>query len=223
MKVQTIIFSSIVLALSVIISTSVVTGAAADKNQILPLPDLSGTMSLEQALMLRRTCREFADKPLSLKQIGQLCWAGQGITDQVKGFRTAPSAGALFPMELFIVTAEGVDHYQPRGHRLERHLSGDHRYALQVAGLNQEYISRAPACFVITAVIERSARKYKQRAEQYCVQESGHIAQNILLQATAMNLAGVPIGGFDADKAAAVLKLPKNHKVLYLLPIGYRT
>ena len=95
------------------------------------------------------------------------------------------------------------------------------RKALQVAGLDQESIGKAPACFVITAVAERTARKYGQRAKRYCFIEAGHVAQNIMLQATALKLAGVTIGAFEDQSVAATLKLPKNHSVLYVLPIGY--
>ncbi len=92
---------------------------------------------------------------------------------------------------------------------------------MQRAGLDQEAIGDAAACVVIAAVVERTARKYGGRAERYCFIEAGHVAQNILLQATALHLAGVPVGAFEDDKIAAVLKLPKNHRVLYLVPLGH--
>jgi len=209
----------------ILAATMAVTGSSdltdTGKTNTLPNPVLAGKMSLEETLKLRRSCRNFTAQPLTLKQIGQLCWAGQGITDKTNGFRTAPSAGALFPIELYIVTADGVDHYKPKNHSLQRHLAGDYRKPLQKAGYDQEHIGRAPACFVITAVIERTAKKYGQQAQHYCSQETGHVAQNILLQAAALNLAGVPIGGFNEDKVTAALKLPKNHRVMYLLPIGH--
>ena len=120
-----------------------------------------------------------------------------------------------------MATADGVDHYEPKGHRLTRRLPGDLRQPLQLAALDQDAVGDAPAVFVITAVVERTARKYGQRAERYCFIEAGHIAQNILLQATALELAGVPVGGIDDDKVAAALRLPKDHRVLYLVPIGH--
>lgn len=221
MKTKTYLVCTASIILLTISATTMVIGASTEKDTKLPAPDLAGKMSVEQTLMLRRSCREFADKQLTLKQIGQLCWAGQGITDKATGFRTAPSAGALFPIELYIITAQSVNHYRPQNHSLEQHLTGNLRKALYEAGLAQESIAQAPVCFVITAVVERTARKYGKRAEQYCMQETGHVAQNILLQATAMKLAGVTIGGFHDDKVADVLKLPKNHRVLYLLPIGH--
>ncbi|MHC4094251.1 MAG: SagB/ThcOx family dehydrogenase [Planctomycetota bacterium] len=178
-------------------------------------------MSLEKAIAHRRSVREFSSTPLAIEQISQLCWAGQGITDRADGFRAAPSAGALFPIELYVVTADRVDHYRPAGHRLKPHLDGDVRRSLQQAALHQEPVGEAPVCLVIAAVVERTAGKYGKRAERYCFTEAGHVAQNILLQATALGLGGVPVGAFEDQKVAKVLKLPKAQRVLYLLPIGH--
>ena len=187
----------------------------------LPPPVLAGQTSLEEAIAGRRSVRRFADKPLTLEQVSQLCWAGQGITDQRRGFRASPSAGALYPIELYLVTAGGVDHYRPAGHLLEQHLAGDLRLALQRAALDQKAISQAVVCVVIAAVVERTAQKYGDRAERYCFIEAGHVAQNILLQATALHLAGAPIGAFDDENITTVLKLPKNQRVLYLVALGH--
>jgi SagB-type dehydrogenase family enzyme len=177
-------------------------------------------MSLEKAIAQRRSVREFAETPLTIDQISQLCWAGQGITEEKTGFRAAPSAGALYPIELYVVTAEAVDHYQPRGHALKRHISGDIRPALQRAALGQKSIGDAPTCIVITAVVKRTARKYGERAERYCFLEAGHVAQNILLQATALRLGGVPVGAFEDQEVARVLNLRGQERVMYLIPIG---
>jgi len=196
-------------------------GGGERKSTPLPPRDLEGKMTLEEAIAQRRSIREFADKPLTTEQIGQLCWAGQGITDKATGFRSAPSAGALYPIELYIVTAEAVAHYEPKHHSLQRQFTGDVRLALQKAGLGQEAIGDAPMCMVIIAVVERTASKYGSRAERYCILEAGHVAQNILLQATALGLGSVPIGAFDDKEVAAVLKLPKGHRVLYMLPVGH--
>jgi SagB-type dehydrogenase family enzyme len=187
----------------------------------LPPPVAEGRMSLEEAIASRRSVRTFAGEPLTLKDISQLCWAGQGVTEPTGGFRASPSAGALYPIELYVVTADGIDHYQPKNHQLLPHKTGDFRRPLQGAALDQEAIGEAAAIVVITAVVERTARKYGQRAERYCFMESGHVGQNILLQATALHLAGVPIGAFEDEKVAAALKLPKDHRVLYLLAIGH--
>ncbi len=192
-----------------------------DGNRRLPPPVVKGRMSLEEAIAARRSVREFTDKPLTVEQISQLCWAGQGITDPKSRLRAAPSAGALYPIELYVVTASGVDHYEPESHRLERHLPGDVRRSLRREALDQTALSDAPVCVAIAAVVQRTARKYRGRAERYCYIEAGHVAQNILLQATALRLAGVPIGAFEDAKVAKVLKLPKDHRVIYLLPIGH--
>ncbi|MGB2984751.1 MAG: SagB/ThcOx family dehydrogenase [Phycisphaerae bacterium] len=196
-------------------------GAGDDNPKDLPPPVLAGQMSVEEAISQRRSVREFLDKPPTLENISQLCWAGQGITEPRRGLRASPSAGALYPIELYVVTAEGIDHYQPANHRLKRHLPGDLRPALQRAALDQDAIGEAAATVVIAAVVERTARKYGKRAERYCFIEAGHVAQNVLLQATALDLAGVPVGAFEDEKVAAALKLPKDHRVLYLLPIGH--
>lgn len=196
------------------------TGGADDPGR-LPPPAAAGHMSLEQAIGARRSVRRFADRPLTDEQISQLCWAGQGITDTAESLRAAPSAGALYPMEIYLVTAEGVDHYRPVGHQLTRHLTGDVRPVLRRAALDEEAIGQAAASVLIAAVVEQTARRYGRRAERYCFLEAGHIAQNILLQATALNLASVPIGAFDDKKVAAALKLPGEHRVLYIVAVGH--
>jgi len=185
----------------------------------LPAPQLSGGMPLAEALATRRSIRQFAPTPLTPPQLGQLCWAAQGITD-AQGKRTAPSAGALYPIELFLVTPTGVQHYKPQTHTLEPHLADDLRPDLSRAALSQETIACAPAVFVITAAVGRTAVKYGPRAERYCFLEAGHMAQNVLLQATALGLCGVPIGAFEDAGVARVLKLPPGLQPLYLVAVG---
>ena len=192
-----------------------------DTRRQLPPPILAGTVSLEESIARRRSVRVFEERPLTPQQISQLCWAGQGITDARRGLRASPSAGALYPIELYLVRADGIDRYLPVNHQLERHLSGDLRPALQRAALDQDAVGEAPVCVVVAAVVKRTARKYGDRAERYCFIEAGHVAQNILLQATALDLAGVPVGAFEDRKVATVLRLPRDHRVLYLLPIGH--
>jgi SagB-type dehydrogenase family enzyme len=185
----------------------------------LPTPQVKGVMSLEEVLAARRSVRDFSDRPLTRAELGQLCWAGQGLTGS--GRRTAPSAGALYPIELYVATAEGVAHYRPSEHKLEPHQAGDVRPALRGAALDQAAVAQAPACFVIAADPARTARKYTARAERYCFLEAGHVAQNLLLQATALQLAGVPVGAFQDEAVAVALKLPPEQRVLYLVPIGH--
>jgi len=123
-------------------------------------------------------------------------------------------------MELYAVTADGVWHYRPAEHTLESHLAGDVRAPLQAASLDQEAVGSAPLCLVVAAVVERSAVKYGRRAERYCWMEAGHIAQNVLLQATAMGLGGVPVGAFEDGRVAEILRLPRDCRPMYLLPLG---
>jgi SagB-type dehydrogenase family enzyme len=202
--------------------TATVTSAATEpQGQVtaLPEPRLSSDVSLEEALNRRRSVRAFGDEPLTIEHIGQLFWAAQGLTHQ-QGYRTAPSAGALYPLELYAATDAGLYHYQPDGHRASfRHVDG-WRVALCQAALSQEAVCQAPAVFVVAAVHERTARKYGERAERYVRLEAGHVAQNLLLQAVALDLGAVPIGAFHDDQVQAALGLPADHEPLYLIPVG---
>ena len=187
----------------------------------LPQPNVKGGTSLVENLAKRRSVREFASKHLSIQQIGQLLWAAQGITEERWGLRTAPSAGALYPLEIYVVLPAGIYHYNPQRHELKRVIEGDRRFELQNATLGQEAIGTAPAVFVFVAVYERTAVKYGDRATRYVHIETGHACQNMLLQATALALGGVPIGAFNDERIADVLKLAKNANPLYLVPVGY--
>jgi SagB-type dehydrogenase family enzyme len=188
---------------------------------VLPSPRTVDDLSVAEALARRRSHREFADKELSIEQLGQLCWAAQGITDHESGLRTAPSAGALFPLTVFVVDARGVYEYQPERHLLRCHFVGDIRKKLQAAALDQTCVGSAPACLIIAMDAGRTASKYGNRAERYCLLEAGHVAQNILLQATALELVSVPVGAFTDGELVGVLRLPSNLRPVYLLPVGY--
>ena len=187
----------------------------------LPRPRIKGGSSLEDNLARRRSVRSYTDQNLTIEEIGQLLWAVQGITDATWGLRSAPSAGALYPLEIFVVLPVGVYHYEPAHHQVTRTISADLRPSLQNAALGQEAIGQAPAVFIIAAVYERTAIKYGQRAARYVHLEAGHACQNLLLQATALGLAGVPIGAFYDDKVANALKFEKNITPVYLVPIGH--
>jgi len=188
---------------------------------VLPAPRRDGTLSLEAALSRRRSIRSFTSEALAADQIGQLLWAAQGITD-AQGFRTAPSAGALYPLECYVVTSDGAFHYEPRRHRLQPRASKDLRGALAAAALSQSAVSEAPAVIVITAVYERTARKYgADRARRYAALEAGHAAQNVLLEGVALGLGAVPIGAFDDRRVAQVLGLASDEAALYLVPVGH--
>jgi SagB-type dehydrogenase family enzyme len=189
---------------------------------VLPSPVTTGGMALDRALATRRSARSFAPTPLPTGIIGQLLWAGQGITS-ADGKRTAPSAGGLYPIELYVVDATRLIHYLPAGHRIEIRPEADLRPELQDAAFGQGVIGAAPQLVVVAAVYARTAAKYGARAHGYVDLEAGHVAQNILLQATALHLAAVPVGGLDGARAAQVLSLPPDQTVLYLVPIGWPT
>ena len=138
-----------------------------------------------------------------------------------RGYRTAPSAGALYPLEVNVEAARGVFHYRPRGHRLERLSQRDARGALHQAALSQAAVRVAPCVFVITAEEARTRRKYGRRAQRYVHLEAGHAAQNLLLQATALGLGGVPIGAFSDVQVQSALGCPRAHEPLYLIPVGH--
>jgi SagB-type dehydrogenase family enzyme len=185
----------------------------------LPTPDTTGESSLEQILVERRSGREFAPVELTLDVIGQLFWAGQGITDE-QGYRTAPSAGALYPLELYAVTATTVLHYVPEGHRVESRSDTTSLAGLGDLAFGQDVLRSAPVVFVVIGVDARTEAEYGALAADFVEREAGHATQNILLQATALDLAAVPVGGFDPARAARLLALPPGHDVLYLVPVG---
>jgi SagB-type dehydrogenase family enzyme len=187
----------------------------------LPPPQTKGKVSLEEALAARRSERAFRPDPLTLAQIGQLMWAAQGITDAVRGYRTAPSAGATYPIELYLLTPEGVYHYVPQGHRLELLDRSDLRGALANSALGQECVRDAPLDVVIASVPARTTPKYRDRAARYIYLEAGHIAQNLLLEATAIGLGGVSVGAFQEEEVRQVLGLPKDQYPVYLVPLGH--
>ncbi|HWB14617.1 MAG TPA: SagB/ThcOx family dehydrogenase [Pirellulales bacterium] len=178
-------------------------------------------VSLAEVLMARRSCREFATEPLNGREVSNLCWAAQGVTDRAAGFRTAPSAGALYPLTLFVVDGTGVFEYSPTRQTLTPRSHGDVRRSLQDAAFDQPCVGDAPACLVIVMDLGISVGKYRERAERYCLLEAGHVAQNVLLQATALGLGAVPVGAFDDDRVADVLKLPNRFHPLYLIPVGH--
>lgn len=197
--------------------------ALAAKEIDLPPPRTEGSMSLEEALARRRSVRAYyRNRPLNLQDIGQLFWAAQGVTRNWGG-RTAPSAGALYPLEMYAATANRVYHYLPAGHRAETTMQEDIRETLWTAGLHQQALALAPVIFVITTIYERTARKYGDRAERYVKLEAGHAAENLLLQAVALDLGAVVIGAFHDEQVAAALRLPDKEEPLYLIPVGHPT
>lgn len=185
----------------------------------LPVPDRRGETTLEQVLVERRSQRTFADTELSLATIGQLFWAGQGISDDA-GHRTAPSAGGLYPLELYAVTASHLLHYLPDGHRVEQRPTSTALGELPEAAFGQEWVGSAPVVLIVAGVVSRTEAEYGAAAGDLVNLEAGHATQNVLLQATALGLAATPVGGFDPDAARELLVLPPDHEVLYLVPVG---
>lgn len=193
----------------------------------LPEPTRDGRISLEATLQNRKSVRFYSEEPLTLEEISQLLWAGQGITRGGK-FRTAPSAGALYPLEIYLVAGRveslepGIYRYRPREHELESMASGDRREAISQASLNQGAICQAAINLVITGVYQRTAVKYGERALRYILMESGHVAQNISLEATSLGLGTVVIGAFDDDAVQRVLMLERDTLPLSIMPVGRR-
>jgi SagB-type dehydrogenase family enzyme len=187
----------------------------------LPAPRTDGGLSLEAALARRRTIRDLAPRPLLDEEIGQLLWAAQGIThDDIR--RAAPSASSLFALETYVATADGLDRYLPAGHALERISETDLRAALQVATGDQPFVGTAPLLVIFCAVPDRLAGRHgSERAARYAAFEAGHAAQNLLLQAVALDLGGVPIGSFRDAEVGSLLDLPAGEAPLYLFAIGH--
>lgn len=182
-------------------------------------PDLTGGATLSAALARRRSVRAFDPRPLTLAELSQLLWAAQGATSE-DGRRTAPSAGALYPLEVRAVLAEGVFRYEPDGHRLERLDGGDFRAALAEAALDQRFVAAAPAVLVVAGVETRTAVRYGDRAGRYVALEAGAAAQNLLLQAEALGLGAVWVGAFDDRRVASLARLPDGAMPLAVIPVG---
>ncbi len=216
-------------AVMITLSVSAPTTTASEPVASLVLPDViqTGGMPLTQALHERRSVRSYGREPLSLRDLAQLLWAAQGISEPEQGFRTAPSAGATFPLEVDVLITsiselqDGIYRYRPDQHSLELRVPGDRRRELQSAALGQSSIGNAPAVMVISAVIPRTARRYGQRAERYVHMEAGHAGQNVYLQGTALGIGTVAIGAFQEDQVAAALNLGRSEEPLYILPLGH--
>jgi SagB-type dehydrogenase family enzyme len=184
-------------------------------------PRLTGRTSLEQTLAKRRSVRQFTGQQLSAEQISQLAWAGQGITEKQRGFRTAPSAGALYPIKLYFVTQEGMFVYNPHQHSLEQLVSADLRHKLAAAAFGQKMVADVACNIIIVGSEKKLAVKYTNKARRYMFMEAGHVSQNILLQAVALQLGAVPVGGFDTDRVGRLCKLPADNEPLLIICVGH--
>jgi SagB-type dehydrogenase family enzyme len=194
----------------------------------LPPPRSEGEISLEAVLRTRRSRREYGREPLALGEIGQLLWAAQGVTNRHQGLRAAPSAGALYPLESYVLAGRvtglpaGVYRYRPEEHLLDRLFEGDRRDSLCRAALSQHSISLAPAVLVFAAVFARTTAKYGRRGIRYVYMDLGHATQNLYLQAESLGLGTVFIGAFDDGAVRRVLDLPAGEEPLAVMPVGRR-
>jgi SagB-type dehydrogenase family enzyme len=191
-------------------------------SQIIELtePITKGTMPLEQAITTRRSRREFSSKALTWEQIGQLVWAAQG-QDAHSRYRTVPSAGATYPLELFVVTERGLFRYLPGKHAVARLTDQDLRARLVAAAWGQEFIAAAAVTLVFAAEFARTTGRYGERGIRYVYMEAGHAAQNVHLQAESLGLGSVAVGAFDDASVSKVLELPSGLEPLYMVPVGY--
>jgi SagB-type dehydrogenase family enzyme len=191
----------------------------------LPRPRLKSEVSLEETLSKRRSVREYSEGPLTLNDVSQLLWSAQGVTSS-SGRRTAPSAGALYPLEVYLIAGNveglspGLYVYQPAGHELSLLDAKDPRNDVSRAALNQVAVKDGAISIIISAVYDRITPKYGERGLRYTYLEAGHAAQNICLQAVALNLGTVTIGAFDDNQLKDVLHLAENETPLYILPVG---
>ena len=196
----------------------------------LPPPTWEGTVSVERAIKQRRTTRAFISRALNLSQLSQLLWAASGVTENIAFKRAAPSAGALYPMDVYVVVGQGsvtrieagVYHYEPREHRLSPVAQGDMRSLVAKASLSQMWMANAPLTIVITVEYNRATVKYGKRGIRYAMIEAGHIGQNIFLQAQALGLDAGIVGAFHDGKLIDVMNIPSAHEPLLLMPVGYQ-
>jgi len=212
------------LSFFLLISLGVLTPVMADSRIItLPDPNLKGDVSLEETISKRRSIRSYHARELDLAAISQLLWSAQGVTAVKSGrhLRAAPSAGALYPMEVYVAKKDGIFRYIPATHSLEITRTTDQRQALAAAAYGQSYVAQAPAVFILCAVYARVTGKYGKRGVRYTDMEAGHIAENIHLQAVALGLGSVPVGAFQADEVRRLLALPDDREPIYIVPVGF--
>jgi len=185
----------------------------------LPAPEFTNK-SIEECIQTRRSIRSFKDEALTTHEISNILWAAQGITKKNKGYRAAPSAGATYPLEIFIAKKDGLFRYIPQSHSIKKEKDKDLRKDIAKAALKQMFVADAGLVIVITAVFDRTTWRYGKRGIKYVYIEVGHCAQNIHLEAVALGLGSVPVGAFDDDELKKLLGL-KDEEPLYIIPVGY--
>ena len=198
----------------------------------LPQAEISSNMSVDEAIQNRRSVRCFSTTSLTLQDVSQLLWAAQGITDSERNFRATPSAGHVFPMEVYLVAGNGsvqgleagIYHYNPFNNTLEKIVDGDQRYNLSQAAHQQEWVYEAPISLVITGDYLKMEDKYPEGniSTRFVDMEAGHIGENIYLEAVSRGLGTVAIGSFYDNQMINLLKLPSNETPLYIYPVGYK-
>jgi SagB-type dehydrogenase family enzyme len=196
----------------------------------LPKPFFDGKVSVEKVIKGRRTIRDFKERSLSMMHLSQLLWAGQGVTDSSENKRAAPSAGALYPLDFYILLGEnsvekieaGVYRYLPNEHSLLPIAKGDRRREMALASLSQMWMARAPAMFIITTEYRRITGKYGERGIRYALMEVGHVGQNLFLQAEALGLGAGIVGAFNDSQVSSIASLPAQHEPLLIMPVGYK-
>jgi SagB-type dehydrogenase family enzyme len=186
----------------------------------LPAVPAKGAISIEEAIWLRRSVRGFSEESPSVDAVSRLLWAAQGITDPKNGLRSAPSAGATYPLEIFLATGEYVARYVPDKHCLVVTMRGDMRKALVAAAFDQNWFEKAPLVFIFTAVVKRTADRYDERANLYVPVEVGCASENLMLEAAALGLGSVAVGAFAEDKVRTSLELPKGWDPYLIVPVG---
>ncbi len=187
------------------------------------LPHSSSGRILEDCLAARRSVRDFTSDTLTLQQVSNLFWAAQGITDTNRGLRTAPSAVATYPLEVYLVSGQRVFSYRPKGHELVLLKTGDLHSDFAKACFNQPAVQKAPISIVIATAPERTSAKFGEMAMRFILLEAGHVAQNVLLEAVALGLASVPMCAFSEEQVSKVMGLDMlKEKIvpLYVLPVG---
>jgi SagB-type dehydrogenase family enzyme len=194
--------------------------AASGDEVSLPPPRDTGPMSVEEAIARRRSVRDFRPQPLGLVEVSQLLWSAQGVTSP-EGLRAAPSAGARYPIEMYLVCEQGLFHYRFREHSIVKVQESDLRRPLADACHGQSFIAVAAVSIVFSAVYERTTARYGERGIRYVHMDIGHAAENVHLQAEAMGLGSVPIGAFDDAAVADVLRLPNDRQIVYIVSIGH--
>jgi SagB-type dehydrogenase family enzyme len=226
----------IVICIALILIPVLITGACIDEGEIgqntrqeseimLPEPRTTGEISIEEAILHRRSVRRYTKEAITLNDLSQLLWAAQGITSE-EGFRTAPSAGALYPLEVYVVAgdvdglSDGVYRYRAEGHTLQRIRDHDLRSNLSECALHQTQITDAAVDIVFAAVFNRSTTKYGERGVRYAYIEAGHAAQNVYLQAEASGIGVCAVGAFYEQEVSELLALPDDETPIYILTVG---